>query len=152
MENMVQVTIRPFAARDRAAWDRLWAGYLTFYKSTLTPEVSDNTWARILDPAGEIIGLMAVDADDAPVGFAHAIPHAGTWDPRPVCYLEDLFVAPEARGSGAGRALIEALAEKGRAEGWLRLYWQTASDNDTAQALYKKLAEKTDWVRFDLDL
>lgn len=144
--------IRPFIAQDRAAWDDLWAGYLAFYKSELPQEVSDNTWSRALDPAGDIIGLMAVDARDRPIGLAHAVLHAGTWSPKPVCYLEDLYVAPAARGTGAGRALIEALAAKGRAEGWLRLYWQTAQDNETAQRLYKKLAEKTNWVRFDLDL
>lgn len=145
-------SIRPFIASDRAAWDDLWAGYLAFYESELASAVSDSTWARALDPAGDIIGLMAVNAQGHSIGFAHAVLHAGTWSPRPVCYLEDLYVDPASRGSGAGRTLIEALAAKGRAEGWLRLYWQTARDNETAQRLYEKLAEKTDWVRFDLDL
>ncbi len=58
----------------------------------------------------------------------------------------------EARGRGVGRALIEALADRGRNEGWLRLYWQTARDNETAQKLYDKLAARTDWLRYDLDL
>ncbi len=54
--------------------------------------------------------------------------------------------------SASGRALIGAIAGKGRAEGWLRLYWQTAKDNNTAQHLYDKLAQRTDWLRYDLDL
>jgi GNAT superfamily N-acetyltransferase len=57
-----------------------------------------------------------------------------------------------ARGHGVGRALIEWLAERGRGEGWLRIYWQTAQDNVRAQALYDKLAERTDWLRYELDL
>ncbi len=145
------LTIRSFEARDRAAWDEMWAGYLSFYGTELPPEVSERTWARFLEPAPGFAGLIA-EAEGRPVGFAHAILHPGTWSPKPVCYLEDLFVAPYARGLGAGRALIEALAQKGRAEGWLRIYWQTAADNNNAQALYDKVAQRTDWLRYDLDL
>lgn len=145
------IHIRPFAAFDRGAWDAMWADYLAFYKTGLPPEVSADTWARFLAPAPNHIGLIA-EAEGATLGFAHAILHPGTWSAKPVCYLEDLFVNESARGRGVGRALIEALAERGRAEGWLRLYWQTASDNATARALYDKLARRGDWVRYDLDL
>ena len=146
------LAIRPFAAADRAAWDRMWAGYLTFYETSLEAAVSDDTWERFIEPAPGHLGLMALGEETGPLGFAHAIVHPGTWSPRPVCYLEDLFVTPEARGRGVGRALIEALAARGREEGWLRIYWQTAHDNTRAQALYDKLAERTDWIRYDLDL
>jgi GNAT superfamily N-acetyltransferase len=142
--------IRPIRAADRAGWDELWAGYLAFYKARLAPEISDDTFARIL--SGALIGLVAVDEADRPIGFAHALLHGGTWSPKPLCYLEDLFTHPEARGQGVGRALIEALAAMGRREGWLRLYWQTARDNETAQRLYDRLGRRTDWLRYDLDL
>lgn len=144
------LTIRPLEARDRAAWDGMWAGYLAFYKTELWPEVSDDTFQRVL--SGVLIGIVAVDENDAPLGFAHALLHQGTWSPKLLCYLEDLYVREEARGRGVGRALIEALADRGRNEGWLRLYWQTARDNETAQKLYDKLAARTDWLRYDLDL
>ena len=145
------LTIRPFQPRDRAAWDEMWAGYLTFYKTVLPRETSEDTWARFIAAAPGLIGLIA-EGGDGPLGFAHAIVHPGTWSPKPVCYLEDLYVNEAARGQGAGRALIEALAEKGRAEGWLRLYWQTARDNNTAQHLYDNVATRTDWLRYELDL
>ncbi|MEQ8609391.1 MAG: GNAT family N-acetyltransferase [Parvibaculum sp.] len=146
-----EITIRPFAPADRAAWDEMWSAYLRFYKTVLPPEVSEDTWSRFLAPAPGHVGLIA-EGEGGPLGFAHAIVHPGTWSPKPVCYLEDLYVNEAVRGQGAGRALIGALAEKGRAEGWLRLYWQTAKDNNTAQHLYDKLAQRTDWLRYDLDL
>lgn len=145
------LTIRPFEARDRAAWDAMWAGYLAFYETSLPAEVSEDTWTRFVGKASGHIGLIA-EGGDGPLGFAHAILHPGTWSPKPVCYLEDLYVNEAARGQGAGRALIEALAQRGRAEGWLRLYWQTARTNNTAQYLYDRFATRTDWLRYDLDL
>lgn len=144
------ITIRPLAPCDRVAWDEMWAGYLAFYQTVLTPEITEDTWRRAL--SGALIGLVAVDASDRPLGFAHALLHVGTWSPKPLCYLEDLFVRDEARGRGIGGALIAALAERGRREGWLRLYWQTARDNERAQRLYDQVAQRTNWLRYDLDL
>lgn len=146
------ISVRDIDARDRDAWLGLWHGYLVFYETDLAPAVTENTWRRLVDPDGDLIGLVAVDEADWPVGFAVCVVHGGTWSPKPVCYLEDLFVDPKARGGGVGRNLIEALAARGRREGWLRLYWQTAAGNARAQALYDKLARRTDWVRYELDL
>ncbi|MDO8290361.1 MAG: GNAT family N-acetyltransferase [Parvibaculum sp.] len=142
--------IRLITAADRAVWDVLWAGYLEFYKANVPPEISDATFRRIL--SGHFIGLIAEDKEGKALGLAHAHLHAGTWGTKPVCYLEDLYVSEEARGLGIGRALIVELTTRGRREGWQRLYWQTARDNLQAQKLYDKLAQRTDWLRYDLDL
>jgi GNAT superfamily N-acetyltransferase len=144
------ITTRLIAWRDRAAWGEMWAGYLVFYKKVLPPEITDTTWQRLL--SGALIGHLAVDESDTPLGFAHALLHDGTWSPKPICYLEDLFVRETARGRGAGRALIEALAARGRREGWVRLYWQTDRGNLRAQRLYDGMAQRTNWLRYDLDL
>jgi len=71
---------------------------------------------------------------------------------RPVCYLEDLYVAPEARGHGAGRFLIEGLVALGRERSWRRIYCHTHGNNHAARALYDQLAPSTDYVRYDIDL
>jgi ribosomal protein S18 acetylase RimI-like enzyme len=144
--------IRALAARDKAAWRALWRGYCDFYQATIPDEATEATWARLLDPAQPMLGLVACDAEDRPVGLAHCVLHLNTWTEKPVCYLEDLYVAPEARGGGAARALIEALAERGRRAGWLRLYWMTKADNRRARALYDRVGTLTGWVRYDLPL
>jgi GNAT superfamily N-acetyltransferase len=72
------------------------------------------------------------------------------WSLRPVCYLEDLFVATAARGEGAGRALIETLVTLGK-EGWRRVYWHTHDNNERARTLYDQLANQTDYVRYDIE-
>jgi GNAT superfamily N-acetyltransferase len=64
------------------------------------------------------------------------------------CYLQDLFVAETARGLGLGRALIEAVCDKARAEGASRVYWLTQEGNATARALYDKLAERSGFIQY----
>jgi len=144
------VLVRPLAPADEPAWRRLWAGYLTFYRQALAPDVTDATWRRLID-GRDMIGRVATVQDEV-VGILHAVVHANTWSAAPVCYLEDLFVDPQRRRGGAGRALIEALATEGRQAGWRRIYWRTASDNVTAQELYDELARRSGWVTYELDL
>jgi GNAT superfamily N-acetyltransferase len=144
--------IRPTAAGDKDSWFRLWQGYLEFYEATLDPRISDATWRRLLDPNEPIHGLVACDATGVVVGFVNYVLHANTWTDRPVCYLEDLFVDSSARGQGAGRALIEALVDLAKTQGWYRIYWQTKASNATARALYDKVTPVTDWVRYDVNV
>ncbi|MEQ9520649.1 MAG: GNAT family N-acetyltransferase [Parvibaculum sp.] len=146
------IEIRPLGPADKQQWLPLWQGYLDFYKTELAPEVTENSWARLLSPDEGLHGIAATDKDGCLVGIAHYLLHPGTWDVGHVCYLEDLFVAENTRELGIGRALIDYLATQGRAKGWERVYWQTASDNHTAQALYEKIATRKDWVRYEIDL
>ena len=85
-------------------------------------------------------------------GLAHYVLHPHTFSSRMVCYLEDLWVEPAARGNGVGRSLIEALIARGRERGWRRLYWHTEADNALARALYDRLVRVTDYVRYDVAL
>jgi GNAT superfamily N-acetyltransferase len=144
-------TVRPLAPADEAQWRHLWDGYLAFYRQHLSPEVTDTTWTRLLDPAvSDMIGRVA-ECDGRVVGILNAVIHANTWSAAPVCYLEDLFVDVDSRGRGLGAALIEALAEEGRRAPWRRIYWRTAADNATAQRLYDRLARRSGWVTYELD-
>ena len=94
---------------------------------------------------------MAVEADRL-IGFASYIVHPFTWSERQVCYLEDLFVEPAARGRGAGRLLIEHVIALARAEGRARVYWMTREGNETARRLYDTFAPADDFVRYTIEL
>ena len=96
--------------------------------------------------------LLACRAEGEPVGFANYILHPHTWSLQPVCYLEDLFVVPEMRGSGAGRRLIEQLVSLGKQHGWRRIYWHTHEDNHRARALYDRIIPRTDYIRYDIEV
>ncbi len=144
--------VRPVAADDYPGWLGLWQGYCAALGETVPPDITEGVWQRILAPDQPIWCLLACTADGVPVGIANYVLHPHTWSMKTVCYLEDLFVAPEARGSRAGQALIEGLAALGRKQGWRRVYWHTHEDNYRARTLYDRVVPRTDYIRYDVDL
>ena len=142
---MTALTIRPLTAADRAGWDPLWQGYLTFYKASIASDISDITFARLTGGAEPMGGFVA-ERDGVLIGLVHWVIHRTTWNSRNICYLQDLFTTPEARGTGAGRALIEAVRQMAQAKGCFRVYWQTHESNAQAQALYDKVADKSGFI------
>ena len=141
-------TIRPLAAADEAEWRRLWTGYLEFYESSVSEEVYRTTFARLLgDDARDFQGLMA-EQDGTPIGLTHFLFHRHCWRVENVIYLQDLYVDPEVRGTGAGRALIEAVYAAGDAAGCPTVYWTTQDFNATARQLYDRIATLTPFIKY----
>jgi GNAT superfamily N-acetyltransferase len=140
------IIIRDPAPADEAAWRALWAQYNAFYEVDIPEAVTTLTWRRLLDPAAPMLGRLALAAGEVS-GFSNAVLHESTWTLTPVCYLEDLFVAPAARGQGVGRALIQDLLDGAKTNGWSRLYWHTRASN-TARRLYDEFAVADDFVRY----
>jgi len=138
------VQVRSLHPSDRAGWQPLWDGYNAFYgragETALPAAVTDTTWARFLDPAEPVHALVAEGEAGELLGLVHYLFHRSTNRIEPVCYLQDLFTAPEARGRGVGRALIEAVYVAALAAGTRRVYWHTQSGNATARALYDQVA------------
>ncbi|HEY4370824.1 MAG TPA: GNAT family N-acetyltransferase [Burkholderiales bacterium] len=140
--------IRKIEAGDEADWRRLWAGYCSFYEADLSSDVTARTWRRLLDPAAPVHAIVAVADDGALIGLANYVIHENTWELKPVCYLEDLFVDPAARAQGTGRALIGWLKAAMQSEGWSRLYWMTRENNYRARGLYDKFTPRDAFVRY----
>jgi ribosomal protein S18 acetylase RimI-like enzyme len=141
--------IAPLGVTDRAAWERLARGYKHFYGAVTTPADYELAWQRLLARDG-VFGLGA-RIDGQLVGFAHYLYHTGTWT-QSICYLQDLFTAPTARGRGVARALIDAVAGDARERGAARFYWLTQEQNAAARALYDKIAMNRGFVRYDYPL
>lgn len=142
------IVVRAVAQRDREGWEALWRGYLEFYETDLSADI-DSLWARLMDPPPEgPFALVAETAEGELIGLAQYLFHATTWSTGRRCYLNDLFTAREARGQGAGRALIEAVDERARAAGATQLWWLTQEFNETARRLYDELATLTPFVKY----
>lgn len=143
--------IRDAAPGDQGVFLALWDQYLAFYKVTLAPEVTAATWARLMDQGSPVKARLAEVGGKA-MAFAIHLHHPSTWVASEDCYLEDLFVAPEARGQGLGRALIDDLVTLARAKGWARLYWHTDEANTRARALYDQYVASDGHIRYRLPL
>jgi GNAT superfamily N-acetyltransferase len=133
--------IREPVPSDRDEWDVLWNGYLVFYEATISQKHTDVLWERILDDDHPIRAYVAVRTEDSKlIGIVQFFPHLDTWEIEPVCYLQDLYVAKDARLKGVGADLIRVVKEHSDREGWVFVYWRTDEDNTTARYLYDKLA------------
>lgn len=143
------VSVRRLEPDDKAAWLSLFKGYIVFYKATVADDVIELTWQRLMAGASDFhIGLVAVDTDDTPIGIAHVLFHRSTWSATHYCYLEDLFVQPELRAKGVGRALLEAVYREADAKGCSRTYWTTQDFNYRARGLYDQMATKSVFVQY----
>jgi GNAT superfamily N-acetyltransferase len=143
---------RPAAEPDREAWEELFVGYCDFYERPSTPEQRRQVWSWI--EAGTIHCLLAVPAatpDGRAVGLAHVRPCPSPLRGSLTGFLDDLFVKPTARGTGAFETLLGAIRDLAAAEGWANVRWITAADNARAQAAYDRVSTRTGWVTYQLD-
>lgn len=138
---------------DRGAWERLFAGYCEFYERPSTSAGRERVWEWIED--GTICCLLAVPAGAAgqeAVGIAHLRPCPSPLRGAFTGYLDDLFVAPSERGTGAFEALVDGIRGLAAEQGWETVRWITAADNARAQAAYERVAARTGWVTYQLDI
>lgn len=146
------MTVRELRASDRDAWNPLWDGYLRFYRAEVTDAVTEQTFTRMTERSDGCFGLVAEAPGGGLAGIAHCIVHPTTWSWGGTCYLEDLYVDPAHRGTGAARALIEASGERARAAGAETLYWHTQAFNGRARSLYDTVARLTSHVHYEREL
>jgi GNAT superfamily N-acetyltransferase len=142
----------PLRPEHRSDWERLYAGYAAFYKVAQTPEMRATVWQWIFDNDNELEALVAIDAAGRVVGLAHYRPLLRPLRAVVAGFLDDLFVQPALRGTGAAQALMQALADVGRANGWSTIRWLTAEDNYRARSLYDRIASRTVFLTYDMQL
>ena len=144
---MSQIDIRQVTSGDHAAWLPLWQAYLRFYKTELPDSVTQSTWLRMLDPNEPTHAALAW-ADNKAVGMVHFIYHRSNWAIENACYLQDLLVVPETRGTGVGGQLIEFVYATAKADGCNKVHWLTHETNATAIQLYERIAERPGFIQF----
>lgn len=143
--------VTPLRPADRPAWEELFRQYLDFYEEPVTSEHAEVVWSWLTAADHPLAGIVVrADHDAAPVGLAHYRPY-----PRPLhatvgCYLDDLFVAPESRGTGAVDALLRRLRELCSENGWEGVRWITREGNARARAVYERLAQRTGLITYEM--
>ncbi len=142
------IDIRPVQAEDRKEWETLLAGYAEFYKTTVTPEGlatvwewifgSEDFWSDLAWVDGKIVGLCQYQLMQRSL--------SGT----KVVYLSDLYVMPDTRGGGVGRAMIDHVIGFAQARGIAHVRWLTQEFNYAGRRLYDSYRPKSDFILYSV--
>lgn len=151
-DRLWRIVIRELRHEDYDGWLGLWVGYLRFYRVQIGEQVTAMTFDRLCERKDGMFGLVAVDEDDRVVGFANSLVHPSTWSIAGYCYLEDLFVAPDARGGEVAKSLIDGAAGVARERGVERMYWHTQQFNGAARSLYDTVGKLTSMVVYEREV
>jgi GNAT superfamily N-acetyltransferase len=145
----VVLTVARLEPADRPVWESLFRAYLDFYDRSEPQATYDRAWEEFA--RDERLHALGARLDGRLVAITHFLTHPST-SSADACYLQDLFTAPDARGRGAGRALIEAVADWARERGCVRVYWQTKVSNTVARRLYDQVTDDHDFMVYRLPL
>ena len=132
---------------DKPDWRPLFDGYADFYGVAMTDAIAETTFGWLLDPGHVLEGLITRDGGGRAVGFAHV-----RACPRPlggceIGFLDDMFVLPDARGSGVADVLFDALQDLAGERGWKTIRWITQHFNERGRAFYDRYTQgPTDFI------
>jgi GNAT superfamily N-acetyltransferase len=146
-------TVRAATAADAGAIHSFISELAAFERA---PRAVENTPANIaaqLSSDEPPFACLIAEAEGGPVGFALYFFNYSTWTGRPGLYVEDLYVSPAARGRGAGKALLLAMADVARERGCGRMEWSVLDWNERAIDFYRAFGARPmdEWTTFRMD-
>ena len=144
----MNLIVRPLTSSDESEWRRLWTGYLEYYESSVSEEVYQSSFARMLPGEDNEFHGMVAELDGILVGLVHYLFHRHGWMIENVCFLQDLYVDPSVRGKRIGRALIEATYKAADANGTPTVYWLTQDFNEAGRRLYDRVGKLTPFIKY----
>ncbi|AXI55223.1 GNAT family N-acetyltransferase [Sulfitobacter sp. JL08] len=148
MADAPSLIIRPLQETDRAEWAEMWTGYLEYYETSVPDEIYDSTFARLLGDDPRDFNALVAEKEGRLLGLTHFLFHRHGWKVEDVCYLQDLYTRPEARGEGVAGALINAVYDAADKAGAPSVYWLTQDFNATARKLYDKIGVLTPFIKY----
>ncbi len=140
--------VRPATRADVPLISRLIQQLAEYEREPHAPQLAEADLLRDGFEDSPVFSCLVAEADGTAAGFALYFPIYSTWQGRSL-HLEDLFVLPEYRGRGLGRALLTAVADEARARGCARLQWDVLAWNEPALGFYRQLGAELlqDWRR-----
>ncbi|WAT00695.1 GNAT family N-acetyltransferase [Rouxiella chamberiensis] len=148
MSEQGKPVIRPLTFADQAQWEGLWKEYLDFYQTTLNDAIVKTTFQRLASEEYAAMFGYVAEQDGKLVGIVNCINHDHGWRLEQVVYLQDLYVSSQARKTGVGQALIEAVYRYADETGKGNVYWMTQESNQTARKLYDRVGVHTDFIKY----
>ncbi|MEE9447222.1 MAG: GNAT family N-acetyltransferase [Arenicellales bacterium] len=146
----MKITVSDVTQADKPQWEALYQAYAAFYNMPMTRATLDIVWSWITDNNHPFYAFIAKNEKGDALGLAHCRAMPSPLRGAMVGFLDDLYVAPESRGTGCVQALYQALNAQGQRENWPFIRWITAEDNNRARASYGKIAQKTHWLTYQM--
>ena len=148
---MLKIKISIIEKKYYENWINLYLKYAEYYKVEIPKDKFRQTWDWLNNEIHPLQGIIA-ESDNKFLGFAHFRSMPSPLESCEIGFLDDLYVLPQFRGNKIGLSLIEAVREIGKNKGWPYINWITKDDNYKAKALYDKIANKTDWNFYELEV
>ena len=141
--------IRQLSDNDFINWKTLWKQYLEFYKTSVEDLVYETTFKRLISNHHFSQNAFVAEQGNKLIGLVHYIYHPHNWKIEDVCYLQDLYVLKTARGTGVGRALMEAVYLAADRNDTSTVYWLTQDFNEQARKLYDNIGTFTSFIKYN---
>jgi len=137
---------------DKEQWQLLYCEYADFYQMSMNEGILESVWSWIFDKNNKFYAIGVKSTDDILIGFMHYRDMPSPLRGTIVGFLDDLYVHPDYRGSGAVRALFRELRKISKQKGWPYVRWITATDNHRARNVYDKIANTIDFVTYQMPI
>ena len=137
---------------DKEQWRLLYHGYADFYQMTMNEEILESVWSWINDNKNKFYAIGARSSDDILIGFMHYREMPSPLRGTIVGFLDDLYVHPDYRGTGAVQALFKELKIISKQNCWPYVRWITATDNHRARSVYDKISNTIDFVTYQMPI
>jgi len=145
------IIIRQINSKDFDKWRSAYHYYAEHYEVSLTEEGIKTTWNWLMDDKQTLRGIVAENKNNI-IGIAHYRAMPSPLRGKYIGFLDDIIIIPEKRGTGIGKQLLDKIKEIGIKEKWSIVRWITKDDNYQARTLYDKVAVKSDWNMYEMDL
>ncbi len=152
MKTQTDYPVTELHSNDREQWEHLYRQYADFYQVPMNRQILATVWAWIQDAQHAFYALGARNKDGALIGFMHYRAMPSPLRGCMVGFLDDLFVDPAQRGTGVVDALFIELEQQAKALGWPLVRWITADNNYRGRGVYDRVAQKTHWLTYQLDI
>lgn len=141
------LSVAEAVATDRDDWLRLWDGWQHHMAGRVPETATDAAWRMMMTPGSGLAALIA-RSDRTAVGFATVSLTPFAWTGGPILFLQDLFVAPAARGTGTGTALLKAVYGFAERESASQVFWMVDENDPELQGFYERHAIRTPYLRY----
>ena len=137
---------------DREQWRLLYHGYADFYQMPMNEEILESVWSWIFDNKNKFYAIGVKSSEGRLIGFMHYREMPSPLRGAIVGSLDDLYVHPDYRGTGAVQALFKELKKISKQNGWPYIRWITATDNHRARAVYDKISSTIGFVTYQMPI